>query len=116
LIKTAHLFKFLGVGRKAGVQLLIASVNIGDHQHHELHRSGPLFVFLGGSRFGPTPVSRLEAPKFDAHPKNYFLSSCNKRRFSPPSSTNQPKPAFVTFQGFLSACRFETSDVDTLMS
>src|SRR6266481_8802328 len=41
LIKVGHLFNFLWVGHKAGVQLLIASVNIWDHQHHELHRSSP---------------------------------------------------------------------------
>src|SRR5438094_3549442 len=41
LIKAGHLLNFLWVGHKAGVQLLIASVNIGDHQHHELHGSSP---------------------------------------------------------------------------
>src|SRR5713101_8273405 len=44
LIKAGHLFNFLWVGHKAGVQLLIASVNIGDHQHHELHRSSPFVL------------------------------------------------------------------------
>src|SRR5262249_42961677 len=45
-IKAGHLFNFLWVGHKAGVQLLIASINIGDHQHHELHRSSPWFFIL----------------------------------------------------------------------
>src|SRR5882724_13002843 len=48
-IKAGHLFNFLSVGHKAGVQLLIASVNIRDHQHHELHRSSPFY-------FGPAPL------------------------------------------------------------
>src|SRR2546425_7106324 len=66
LIKAGHLFNLLWVRHKAGVQLLIASVNIGDHQHHELHRSSPWFLF-----WSCTP-SRLAAPKFDTHP-NYFF-------------------------------------------
>src|SRR5260370_3347433 len=41
LIKAGHLFNFLWVGHKAGVQLLIASVNIWDHQHHDLPRFSP---------------------------------------------------------------------------
>src|SRR5713226_10060954 len=49
LIEAGHLFNFLWVGHEAGIQLLIASVNIGDHQHHELHRSSPLY-------FGPAPL------------------------------------------------------------
>src|ERR1700687_937507 len=46
LIEADHLFNFLWVGHKAGVQLLIAPVNIGDHQHHELHRSFSLVFIL----------------------------------------------------------------------
>src|SRR5260370_26784159 len=59
VIKASHLFDFLWVGHKAGVQLLIASVNIGDHQHHELHRSSPWFVLWSCTR------SRVAAPKVD---------------------------------------------------
>src|SRR6266545_7103145 len=72
-IIAGHLFNFLWVGHKAGVQLLIASVNIGDHQHHELHRSSPWFLFW------PCTLSRLAAPKFDTHP-NYVFSSSSSRR------------------------------------
>jgi hypothetical protein len=43
-IEAGHLLKLLWVGHKAGVQFLIVSVNIGDHQHHELHRSSPWFL------------------------------------------------------------------------
>src|SRR5207247_4620029 len=73
LIKAGHLFKFLWVGHKAGVQLLIASVNIGDHQHHELHRSSPWCLFWSCT------LSRLAAPQFDTHP-NYVVSSSGSRR------------------------------------
>src|ERR1700730_5172755 len=66
LIKAGHLFNFLRVGHKAGVQLLIAFVNIGDHQHHELHRSSPWFLFWSCT------LSRLAAPKFDTHPNYCF--------------------------------------------
>src|ERR1700739_1184075 len=66
LIKAGHPFNFLWVGHKAGVQLLIVSVNIGDHEHHELHRSSPWFVFWSCT------LSRLAALRFDTHP-NYFF-------------------------------------------
>src|SRR5467141_3238550 len=68
LIEAGHLFNFLWVGHKAGVQLLIAAVNIGDHQHHELHGSSPWFVVWSCT------FSRLAAPKFDIRP-NYCVSS-----------------------------------------
>src|SRR4029077_10718199 len=67
-IKAGHFFKFLWVGHKAGVQLLIASVNIGDHQHHELHRFSPWFLFWSFT------LSSLAAPKFDTHPNHFFRS------------------------------------------
>src|SRR5258708_30233127 len=59
VIKASHLFDFLWVGHKAGVQLLIASVNIADHQHHELHRSSPWFVLWSCTR------NRVAAAKVD---------------------------------------------------
>src|SRR5437016_1464398 len=77
LIKAGHLFNLLWVRHKAGVQLLIASVNIGDHQHHELHRSSPWFLF-----WSCTP-SRLAAPKFDTHP-NYFFRAPGAAVLIPP--------------------------------
>src|SRR5216683_2621208 len=56
LIKAGHLFNFLWVGHKAGADLLIATVNIADHQHHELHGSSPSFVCWSCT------LSRLAAP------------------------------------------------------
>src|SRR6266545_6510738 len=66
-IIAGHLFNFLWVGHKAGVQLLIASVNIGDHQHHELHRSSPWFLFWSCT------LSRLAAPQIRHTSKPFFF-------------------------------------------
>src|SRR5688500_3711770 len=79
LIKSGHLFNFLWVGHKAGVQLLIASVNIGDHQHHEMHGSLSLALFWGAYS-GPASFSRLAPANFDADPKICFLELLSKRR------------------------------------
>src|SRR5437879_694573 len=69
LVKAGHLFKFLWIGHKARVQLLVSSVNVGDHQHHELHRSSPWSVVW------PYTLSRLAAPEFDTHPNYVFRAS-----------------------------------------
>src|SRR5580765_4314465 len=52
------------------VHLLLAIVDIGNHQHHELHGSSPPFVCLSCT------LGRVAAPEFDTHP-NYV---CSRRR------------------------------------
>src|SRR5713226_3803098 len=71
LIKAGHLVNFLWVGHKAGVQLLIASVNIGDHQHHELHRSSPFY-------FGSAPLVVWRPPN-STHIQTIFPPWCTRR-------------------------------------
>src|SRR5207244_10256031 len=46
--------------------------NVGDHQHHELHRSSPW------SLVWPYNLSRLAAPEFDTH-SNYLSSFWSRR-------------------------------------
>src|SRR5262245_30058639 len=84
-IKAGHLSKFLWVGHKAGVQLLIAFVYIGDHQHHELHRSSPWFLFWSYT------LSRLAAPTFDTHPNHFFSISWSRRSKYRRSGASQHK-------------------------
>src|SRR5512132_2191051 len=70
LIKAGHLFNFLWVWQKAAVHLLLAIVDIADHQHHELHGSSPPFVCLSCT------LGRVAAPEFDTRPKYV----CSRRR------------------------------------
>ena len=47
LLELAAVLGAVWIRHKAGLQLLIASVNIGNHQHHELHSCTSLvFIWL----------------------------------------------------------------------
>src|SRR6185503_20331878 len=87
LIKAGHLLNFLWIGHKAGVQLLIVSVNIGNHQHHELHGFSPWFLFGSCTLVVWRPPDSTHKPAFfDLLELPFLFSKLSRRFYAKPDS------------------------------